>query len=154
LGVEQPGMDSGFLMAGYALVGCPFKLIVDMAARAVCAGMLAYKREFRLVMVKVNHTIDTIMANKAVRSKILLVLGHKNNIMGRVTIGTGVLIDAKAITGVTAGTFQRGRRIIHLMPDQAERGHRMVEVLQPGLDRIHIPSTMIGMADITRGLGS
>ena len=151
LWVEQSSMNSRLSMAGDTSGGRAFKLIFNIASGALCTGMFPLKRKIRLVVIKVHHAIRSIVTGQAIGPKILLVLRHKRRIAPNVAIRAGLRVHTEILSHVAVSTFQRSRVIIHLMPDQAEPGDRMVEVLQPGQGGVKISPAMIGVTGKTGG---
>lgn len=140
-------MDGRFGMAGRALIGDAFKLVVEVATGTFGGGVLAGEGEACLFMIKVGHAVCAVVAGQASGAKLLLVGGHEEGIMAVVAVGTGLDVDGEAVfCGVTVGANDGGGVIVHLMPDEAEGGHGMIEVRQPREGRVKVPPAMVRVA--------
>jgi len=149
LRVERPSMNGRLSMAGDTPGGHAFKLVFNMAGGALCAGMFPLKRKIRLMMVKIRHAIHSIVTDQAITPKILLVFRDKRRIVSGMAILAGLRVHGKIRSCVAVRTFQWGRVITHLVPDQAELSDRMVEISQRGQSGVKILPAMIGVADKT-----
>ncbi len=152
-GVEQPRVNGGFGVTGNTLRGKFIKLVIQVTSCTIGCSMLAFEWEFCLAVVEIGHAIHTVMTGQAVEAKFLLVLRHERSVVSGVASGAGFLCDAEVVCGVATGTWQEGGVVVYLVPDQAEGGHGMIEVFQPGAGGVKIPSAVVGVAGEAGGFG-
>ena len=87
------------------------------------------QREIRLTVIQLRQTIETIMALKAQRAKLLSMLLHISCIMRSMTLSAVLRVWRKLRIGfiVTGNAEHRRSSVIHLVIDQAEARLRMIE---------------------------
>ena len=133
---DRPGLSSDFGLA-----------LVLMALPATQVEVLAIERKIGAGVVEVRHSILPIVTIDAIFAKILHMLTHKRLIGILVTGLALALIEVKFRIDYVAGlTTHGGFIVIHLMPEQTEVGHRMIELAQRRRQRIKVRSLMFGVA--------
>lgn len=132
---EDPQVGSRLRMARGAIVRHPrvtpigiFRWIMTIHTKYLI--MFALQRETGGIMIETLHPISAVVTGQAVVPNLLDVLLRKGRIMIGMT-GFARLIGNREIllaVGMAGFTGNRGGVIIHLMPIQAEAGHRMIKV--------------------------
>lgn len=140
-------MNGRLEVASAALERQVLEISIDVTFHTSHRLVASFQGERCAAVIKTRHPVRPIMAIKTVLTEIGQVLHHKCRIVLAVAINA-ILSGCFEIfvVQVTTGAVQGRGRVIHLVPNQAEAGYSVVEVIICIFPGIEFASAMIAMA--------